>query len=104
MPKKGKQFKGWTQRVKEAQRDPIVFELDDDVTITINQPTGRTVREMQDAGDDLDAVITAFCGQEDGKKLLEAYDDAPFNVLPELLEDLMQEFGLSMGNLQAPRS
>lgn len=91
-----KEFTGWDQRVKDARRKPITFEVDG-TEVTVSQPTGKTVRLLENAGDDVDAAVTALFGQDQAKVVMDAYDDAPFNVLPDLITDLMEEFGLQTG-------
>lgn len=91
-----KEFTGWDQRVKDARRKPITFEVDG-TEVTVHQPTGKTVRMLNNAGDDVDDAVQALFGEDQAKTILTAYEDAPFNVLPDLITDLMEEFGLQTG-------
>lgn len=100
MSKKNQKFTGWNQRVKDAKRDPIELEIGES-TVLVHQPTGKSVRDMGKVGEDIDEIVRILFGEDQAEVVLDAYDDAPFNVLPDLVSDLLEEFGLGgLGNPQ----
>lgn len=95
-------FKTWDELVEENSCDPLEFEVNGH-SMTVSTPTGAQIKELTAAGDDLEAVIIALFGNEDGRIILDAWDSAPAGVLNEFVTQILQYFGLAddEGNPQA---
>lgn len=97
-----KPLKGFDQRVKEARKDPVEFELNGQ-NITVHQLTSHQARALSAAiraGDEEEQVRAVF-GEDQGQQILDAYyaDGIPFEVLAELIEDVLKAFGYKgLGN------
>lgn len=92
-----KELIGWDQRVSEAHREPLELPMPEGEPIRITQPKGGTIRKInraQKAGDQ-DAAVTALFGEASGRRLLDLYEDAPAAVLPDLVGEILEEFGLA---------
>lgn len=104
-----KQLKPWDAYVEEAQREPLELPMPDgEEPILIGFPTGGQIRRLQrawQAGDNDEAVFAMF-GDEQGKRLLALFEDAPGDVVNRIVTDVAKEFGVdpSTGNPLASSS
>jgi hypothetical protein len=92
-----KRLKGWDVYVRDCQRDPVELPLPGDEVITVTMPTGgrtRAFNRAMRAGDET-ALVTALFGEKDGRRILDLYEDAPGNVLTEVVNDVLREFGMA---------
>lgn len=97
--KKTRSFTNWDTRVKEARREPVVLTIDD-TEVSIHQPTGATIEAIGKLGAearDEDLIRTLIDDDEQADTLVTAAANAPYQVLPELISDLFEEFGITSG-------
>ncbi|MGK9270498.1 hypothetical protein KXR83_05795 [Williamsia muralis] len=95
-----KKLQGWDQRVREAQREPIEFDLADGTTITVKKITGgqwRKIKRIQrgvepDVEDEDEAAVEVLFGKEKAAKILADYEDAPLGVLGDLTGEIIEHF------------
>ena len=102
-------IRGWDEFVKEAESlyeekykvKEIVFPLSEDETYTVPYPTLSQIRRMDEvmAYGDYDTAALLLFGEELGNRLIELSDDLHVNPLIPLINETIQEFGLS--NLSA---
>lgn len=91
-----RQLKGWDTYVQEATREPLEMPMPDGDPILIHFPTGGQIEAIQQAvraGDNHGAVYAMF-GDEQGKRLLVLFRDAPGDVLNRIVTDVATEFGV----------
>lgn len=87
-------FKTWDELVEENSYEPLEFEVNGHA-MTVSTPTGSQIKKLTEAGEDLEAVILALFGDEDGQVILEAWDSAPASVLSEFVQQILEYFGLA---------
>ena len=84
----------------KAQRDPYEFPLAEGEVIYVPQPTMNREREAQAAlraaGEDtygaLFAGLRVYVGEENAKRIEEAYSELPGAVLAAVMEDMRLHF------------
>ena len=93
-------FKSWDQYVKEASKPPFEIPVDDENTITINEPTGAQVIEAQRlaATGDVEAQLRCICG-EAADEVVPLILGAPAGVMSALVVDIMRHFGYDAGEV-----
>lgn len=98
-------FKTWDELVKEYTVEPWTDQIGGE-SIEVSAPTGKQIRMIRDAGDDMDAIIPALFGEKTGEFLLDQWDDAPAMVLSAYVQQVMAHFGLAddEGNPRTGRS
>lgn len=97
-----KQFKTWDQLVKENTVEPLEVDVDGTM-IVVNNPTGRVINDIREAGEDMEAIIMALFGEENGRTVLNAWENAPAKVLNAFVEQIMEYFGLTDAEGNPPR-
>ena len=103
--KKHLPFKTWDELVKENTTEPFTDTINGREVVVAN-PTGKVINQIREADEDMDSVIKALFGEENGEFVLDAWQDAPAMVLNEYVQGIMQYFGLAdaEGNPRGGRS
>lgn len=99
-------LKTWDQYVKEASRKPLTLKLPGRESVTITMPTELAIAEYNAATrvGDGERQLKALLGEENGAKVLELGKIAPATTLTAVINDVLAEFGLNMGNSPASSS
>jgi len=89
----------WDTYVREASEQVdrrIEFPLNDDEVYVIDYPTRRQGRLIQKAQreNDTDALVFGLLGEEIGERVIALAENAPADVLDNLLLDVMRKFGM----------
>ncbi len=95
-----KKLKGWDQRVREGEREPVEFDLSDGTTVTVKKISGgqwRKIKRIQrgaepDVEDEDVAAVEVLFGKENAAKILADYEDAPLGVLGDLTGEVIEHF------------
>lgn len=99
-------LKSWDQYVKDADHEPLSMELPGGETLTIAMPSAQQIANFnaaQFAGNGEDA-LKALLGAKNGAKVGRMGKDAPAGVLGAIVNDVLTEFGLTLGNSPASSS
>lgn len=95
-----KKIAGWDARVREAEREPVEFDLPDGTVVRVEKITGGQARRLKRTDDEEDQLEILF-GAKKAAKILDAYEDAPASVLTGVLQDIFDHFNGDKG--KAPR-
>jgi hypothetical protein len=89
-------LKPWDQYVDEARVEDLVLPLPDGSSLTIKQPTYGAIDAVNAARQvgDLDAQLSALCGEENTGRLKELFATSPAGAVQAFLRDVVKEFGL----------
>ena len=87
--------KRWDQYVEEAKVAPFLLPVDDDETLTFENPSGAALVQIMDGlrKGDLELILSALAG-DNWPRLQELFGGAGHKAMPLLTEDLMDHFDL----------
>lgn len=99
-------LKTWDQYVKDADHEPLSLELPGGEVLTITMPTETQLAEFNAAqlSGNGEESLKALLGPKNGAKVIKLGKAAPALTLGGLVKDILDEFGLSLGNSPASSS
>lgn len=82
--------------LEESQREPVEITMPTGKPIVVPFPTGEQTKTIAAAlqANDEDAMVLALFGDEDGKRLLDRFKDAPADFAGRLIAKVMESFGM----------
>jgi hypothetical protein len=99
-------FTTWDEYVGDAQRAPIVINISNTETVSASMPTGEQIERLNTAATagDQAVLLDELFGVDGAARLREIGRSAPAFALANLVNDVLDEFGMSAPVLTAVRA